>query len=126
MLKFTYSILFITLYITLTLGSVSAQSKKHLDDIIPGMTYYDVLQLWGEPEDKSEYEIKREADWNYDNYVIRFRDGKVLSARRLEPSYAPLLASKLPEVEEKKTEPSKKDVAVSDILSEITQDEDPK
>lgn len=48
-------------------------------DLKTGMSFYEVLKLWGPPQEKREHEIKREDVWIYNNIEVFFKEGRVLA-----------------------------------------------
>jgi len=53
-------------------------AERRLPMLELGMTHAELIKLWGAPEEKIEYETKREELWNYSVGAVRFRAGKVV------------------------------------------------
>jgi len=45
----------------------------------PGMTYHEIVRLLGAPSERKEMEAKRTAVWEYGDYKVFFREGKVVA-----------------------------------------------
>lgn len=99
-------------------GLINAQAGEAPLEL--NMSAAEVIRLWGEAEEKIEYEIKREELWLYPEGKVWFHSGKLTS---WEPApgtklreYQDGLASK--NMAEKKPSPSE-DVPLEDILGDI-------
>jgi hypothetical protein len=106
-------------------------SEQKLPDLKKGMTFLEVVKLWGSPEDKVEKEAKRKDIWTYKNNTrVFFDNGHVATVLNqkgvdmLSPEMA--LATEKSEMKLKNNKPSVTPVAdqdvVDDILSEIMKD----
>ena len=81
-----------------------------------------VLEHWGAPKEKIEYESKREVVWLYTDKQVSFSEGKVKSWKTKDGKSvdANSLASEKAEVAKKQIEPEKEsDYVVEEILDEL-------
>jgi hypothetical protein len=91
-----------------------------------GMSYRDVLRLWGGPVEKQEFEAKREDLWLYSSKKVRFKEGKVISIMDLTeaavPAPTPVETAAKAKSAEARAANGPKDpnaAVIQDILSEI-------
>jgi hypothetical protein len=85
-----------------------------------GMSMTEVLQNWGPPAERQEFEAKRENTWRYTNSTVRFHDGKVVGwgkSQKLPEPESAAISIPLPPRLAKKIE--MKDSTVEEILSEL-------
>ena len=100
-----------------------AEQLREPEQISPGMTYQEVLNLWGAPPEKQEMESRREDVWLYPLIQVRFKEGRVTSAGWREHVDVP--EKKRPEPQDIFDEelealtPETGKVPVEDILGEI-------
>ena len=106
-------------------GVSAAPPPRDPEQIMRGMSYQDVLAIWGTPVEKQEMESRREERWIYPTIEVRFREGRVQRAGWREHVAVPqkktapsdeLLEEELPAF----SSPAAK-VPVEDILNEIVE-----
>lgn len=128
---------FIACIVLCFVWSSSAQGAA-VDEIMEGMSYGEVITLLGAPEEKREYEVKREAIWFYKDGSVRFREGKVVldqedkeeegAANDLEDKEVPLHREEFEDdgvVEEGETNVPLKDI-FGDVLSATANKDTPR
>ena len=66
--------------VLLCLAAPGGAAAERLDgEPAAGMTYGEVIKLWGPPLEKREKELKREEEWRYAEARVIFRGGRVAS-----------------------------------------------
>lgn len=106
-----------------------AQSEERLPELKTGMTYLEVIKLWGSPVEKIEYEIKRKDVWVYKRNKLVFVNGHLAAIQDVAGKNTLTQAALIEEKKEVKNIPlqpagsTKPDQdVVDDILSEIMKD----
>lgn len=108
----------------LLLEQIVAEPLK--PQLVGGMKYYEVLQLWGAPVEKIEQEALRKDIWLYDNAKVIFDQGKVvlwqsgsLNSQQLQKDEDE--ATQTVQIDQANVEPAEEqhDEAVEAILKDI-------
>ena len=81
----------VLLSIALLLGDVTwgmaiERVREDPSALEQGMHFHEVIQRWGPPLAKEEFEVLREELWSFRGYAVRFREGLLVSVEgRNEP-----------------------------------------
>ena len=102
--------------------ATSAMAAPRAVPLTNGMSFGEVLQAWGAPKDKLEFESRRKDVWIYpDGRQVTFEDGKVQKSGLITAASVGGIevASEEPEKSARLKKPTQEEVAVEDILEEI-------
>ena len=107
---------------------VAAESRRPVLDTTMG--YYEVLKLWGPPKEKVLKEVKHEAQWLYPDGEVSFLEGRVIAwVDQNAPQSQEMDLARLPRagnnilVSGPPGTGEQDDLAVEEILGEITKDD---
>jgi hypothetical protein len=102
---------------------LAAQADPRRADLQAGFSVPQVIQLWGEPKEKNELEVKRREIWRYPNGAfVLFSEGKVSEWRLTDAE----MAQRQAEVEARVKVTSDNEVAANtdtrDLVREIAKE----
>ena len=106
-----------------SLAAQNVVATPKLPALTPGMSYHEVISLWGEPVEREEQETKRYDVWRYsgDTQVV-FHEGKTVAWTGMPKPGAPVPAA-TPQKENGAAALRGPDgKVVDDLLSEILKD----
>ena len=84
------------------------------------MTQNEVLEKWGEPVDKIEYETMRKQIWKYNTGEVTFIEGVVKDWQSFDENLKPIDKNEpKANIEDSKKSEKESDYAVEDILDEL-------
>lgn len=105
---------------------ISIRADERKPPLAAGMTYGEVLKLWGAPSDKDEQEIKRRDIWHYGRSRVVFDEGVVSSWSVPGQLYDVVAVPAVPAAQKGKVSRRESDKVsdevVEEILSEIMKD----
>lgn len=118
-----FSCLIVILLLVICVNKANAEK---LADLRRGMTKLEVIQLWGGPKEKIEYEIKRKDEWIYEGGRAIFVNGRLDAWFKGEGERMILQVEPTPmappDAAEVKVREQASQSVVDDILSEIMKD----
>ena len=76
--------------------AASGENSGPRPELSNSMSYYEVVKLWGAPQEKHELEAKRQDIWIYSDYKVIFSQGKVVAWINTGAAAAPLRTAKNP------------------------------